>query len=405
MNRFTRSFMSVFALLALAAAPESFTLDELQVLEAEKAEAERKLAALEAAGADTGTDLARIDADLIAAAMESRRREEQATTSERALIDLRTRLTIAQTELLVDDAALEDLLAALITTSERQPPALVVSPTQANLAVRSAILIGDAAPRLSARADALGDEIDELNRLERSIRRERARLEASEATLALKRAEIERLAATKRSQYQDLSGETETVRLRLADLAAQTDTLRGLLSALENHAPGAPGTKPVLRPRQVVATPPRTVAVTPVARMPQSALEPLGARALGGLQRPATGLVSRDFGDTTPGGGKAEGIAIITRTDAQVVAPVDGTIEYAGLFRSYGQMLILRTSDGYHVVLSGMSRIYGAPGQQVKAGEPVGRMSERAMPPPELYMELRRDGQPMNPANWMRRSG
>ncbi|MEE9381396.1 MAG: hypothetical protein V3V03_08320, partial [Hyphomonadaceae bacterium] len=236
--------MSVFALLALAAAPESFTLDELQVLEAEKAEAERKLAALEAAGADTGTDLARIDADLIAAAMESRRREEQATTSERALIDLRTRLTIAQTELLVDDAALEDLLAALITTSERQPPALVVSPTQANLAVRSAILIGDAAPRLSARADALGDEIDELNRLERSIRRERARLEASEATLALKRAEIERLAATKRSQYQDLSGETETVRLRLADLAAQTDTLRGLLSALENHAPGAPGTKP-----------------------------------------------------------------------------------------------------------------------------------------------------------------
>ncbi len=395
--------MSVFALLALGAAPENFTLEDLQRLETEKSEAERKLAALEAAGSETGLDLSRIDADLIAAAMESRRREEQAATSERRLIDLQARQASARSELLVSNVALEDLLAALITESERQPPALVVTPGRANLAVRSAILIGDAAPRLSEQADRLGEEIDTLNTLERSIRRERARLEAAEATLALKKAEIERLAATKRSQYQDLSGEAETLRNRLAELGEKAENLRGLLAALEANAPSSPGTKPALRPRYAALTTQRTMTDAPPGRVTQSNLRPLGARALGGLQRPATGLVSRAFGDQTPGGGKAEGIYIVTRQEAQIMAPVDGTIEYAGMFRSYGQMLILRTSDGYHVILSGLGRIYGAPGQEVKAGEPVGRMSNRASPPPELYMELRRDGRPMNPANWMKR--
>lgn len=405
MFRLARPFVSMFALLAVAAAPENFTLDELEALEAEQTEAEQKLAALEAAENDTGTDLARIDADLISAAMESRRREEQAVTSERKLIDLRLRLTAAQSELLTDNAALEDLLAALITESERQPPALVVSPGRANLAVRSAILIGDAAPRLSSRADELGKEITSLNQLERSIRRERQRLETSESVLALKQAEIERLAATKRSQYEDISGETAVIRAHLASLGAEADNLRGLLAALEINAPGAPGSKPALRPRYAALTTPRTMTDATPGRINQTVLKPLGRQALGALQSPAAGLVSRAFGERTQGGNKTEGISIVTRQEAQIIAPVDGTIEYAGAFRSYGQMLILKTSDGYHVVLSGLGRIYGVPGQQVKAGEPVGRMSNRASPPPELYLELRRNGQPMNPANWMKRRG
>ena len=405
MFRLARPLASMFALLAIGAAPENFTLDELQVLEAEKHEAEQKLAALEAAEADTGADLSSIDASLIAAAMESQRREEQATISERRLIELRLRLTDAQTELVSDNEALEDLLAALIAESERQPPALVVSPGRANLAVRSAILIGDAAPGLSSHADELSAEITSLNLLERSIRRERARLEASEATLALKALEIERLAATKRSQFENLSGETESVRRHLAELGVQADNLRGLLAALELNAPGAPGTKPALRPRYAALTTPNTMKDATPGRMTQTVLKPLGRQALGALQSPAAGLVSQAFGERMQGGNKAEGISIVTRQEAQVIAPVDGTIEYAGTFRSYGQMLILKTSDGYHVVLSGLGRIYGVPGQQVKAGEPVGRMSIRTSPPPELYLELRRDGQPMNPANWMKRSG
>jgi septal ring factor EnvC (AmiA/AmiB activator) len=92
-----------------------------------------------------------------------------------------------------------------------------------------------------------------------------------------------------------------------------------------------------------------------------------------------------------------------TRAEAQVTAPVGGTVEFARPFRTYGQMLILRTSDGYHVILSGMSRIYVSEGQTVSAGEPVGLMPDRDDPAPELTVELRLGDKVLDPAKWMSR--
>lgn len=401
---FARGFVGLVALLLVAAAPDTFTRDELRELEAEKAEAEARLLALESAGDVTGADLERIDSQMISAAMESRRREEIATASERKLIDLRARQNSAQAELLADRENLEDLLAVLASTGRRRPPALIVSPDKANTAVRAAIIMGDAAPRLSERAGALVEEIDMLNALELEIRREKARLEASEATLAANELEIQRLAAAKRAQYEDLTVEAAELRQAVAALGDRAQTLRELLMTLEAAAPDAPRFKPSLRPRYASLTPRGdTLTDAGPSAAPARGLSPLGPRALGGLASPAVGLVSRAFGDRTPSGDNAEGLTVVTRQRAQVTAPVDGRIEYAGQFRSYGQMLILSTSDGYHVILSGLGALYGSVGQTVATGEPVGQMPDRASPPPELYMELRREGRPMNPAEWMRR--
>lgn len=405
--RLIRSSLPALALLALGAAPDSFTVDELEALEQEKRVAEAQLAALQDASQSTEFDLQAVEAQLISAALESRRREEQAAAAEMQLIDLRARLNAARYALLTDEAALEDLLGVLAATGRQHPPALIVSPDRANEAVRRAIVTGDAAPRLAARAEALGQEIEALGRLERDIRREKARLDAAEAVLALKEAEIVQLATAKRAAFEDVSGEAEALRRKVADLAARAEGLRELLVALEADAPPVPGEKPGQRP--VLASMTAADATAALRRAPPASrsladLQPLGASTLGGLGRPAAGLVQRGYNDRLPGGGRSEGITIVTRSRAQVVAPVDGRIEYAGKFRSYGEMLILRTSDDYHVILSGMSRIYGTPGQIVSAGEPVGQMSGRSDPPPELYIELRKDGAPMNPARWMRRS-
>jgi septal ring factor EnvC (AmiA/AmiB activator) len=100
---------------------------------------------------------------------------------------------------------------------------------------------------------------------------------------------------------------------------------------------------------------------------------------------------------------------VATQSAAIVTAPADGSVLYAGPFRSYGQLLILDAGDGYHVVLAGMSRINVALGQSVLAGEPVGAMGEakvadasaaRANTGPELYIEFRKDGKPVDPAPW-----
>ena len=104
-----------------------------------------------------------------------------------------------------------------------------------------------------------------------------------------------------------------------------------------------------------------------------------------------------------PGGESSESVAFLTRNGAQVSAPVSGKVEFSGAFRSYGQLLILSTSDGYHVLLWGMSSSYVSVGQSVRQGEPVAKMSERASGAPELNMEVRKGGKPMDPANWMKR--
>ena len=127
---------------------------------------------------------------------------------------------------------------------------------------------------------------------------------------------------------------------------------------------------------------------------------------------PAQGAQVLGFGEKTQFGGQSKGIVIETRQGAQVTSPCDGWIVYAGEFRSYGQLLIINAGGGYHVLLAGLSQIDVQPGQFVLAAEPVGTMSgcsAQAAPPshgrqrqspPVLYVEFRKDGQPIDPDPW-----
>ncbi|MEO9968228.1 MAG: peptidoglycan DD-metalloendopeptidase family protein [Hyphomonadaceae bacterium] len=402
MSRLSAFLCLICLPVLLGASPDSFSRAELEALEAEKAAAEQQLAALEAAEAGVEFDVATLNQTLIASAMESRRREEQATNAERELVDLKIRRSAATENLLRDEIALEDTLAALASASQHQPPAMIVSPGQVNRSVRTAILMSAVAPELSERADALSEEIDTLNSLERQILREQARLEAAEATLALKRHEIETLAAAKRAQYEDVSEDAARLKARADILAEQAGTLRDLLEALEREAPAAPGRKPAAARQAAVRNSPSRAPASPTTA-DLSGLRPLGQRELGAMMQPVTGRVSEQFGARRATGSRSEGLTIVTRQDAQVVAPVDGVIEHADVFRSYGHMLILRTSDNYRVIMAGLAETYGSPGQRVNAGEPVGHMSGRMDPPPELYLELRKNDKSENPANWLER--
>jgi septal ring factor EnvC (AmiA/AmiB activator) len=98
-----------------------------------------------------------------------------------------------------------------------------------------------------------------------------------------------------------------------------------------------------------------------------------------------------------------------SRAGAQVTAPCDGWVVYAGPFRSYGQLLILNAGGGYHVLLAGMERISVDLGQFVLTGEPVavmggGPQSAAAVATgssqPVLYIEFRKDGSPVDPSPW-----
>jgi septal ring factor EnvC (AmiA/AmiB activator) len=109
-----------------------------------------------------------------------------------------------------------------------------------------------------------------------------------------------------------------------------------------------------------------------------------------------SGRLVRRYGDADELGQTNHGLVLEARPGAQVVAPFDGRIMFAGPFRGYGQILIIEHGDGYHSLLAGLERIDGAVGQWLVAGEPVAAM-KTGEAKPRLYLELRRNGQPINP--------
>jgi septal ring factor EnvC (AmiA/AmiB activator) len=139
--------------------------------------------------------------------------------------------------------------------------------------------------------------------------------------------------------------------------------------------------------------------------------------AKGKLPLPARGRKALGFGDKTQYGGTSKGIVLETRFDARVTSPCDGWVVYAGEFRSYGQLLIINAGGGYHVLIAGLSQMDVGPGQFVLAAEPIGTMSSAPrtaqlatektgmgqVPKPSspvLYIEFRKDGQPVDSTPW-----
>ena len=73
----------------------------------------------------------------------------------------------------------------------------------------------------------------------------------------------------------------------------------------------------------------------------------------------------------------------------------------SGPFRGYGLLLIIEHSEGYHTLLAGMAQVDCSVGQRLTAGEPVGVMGQDDDTKPNLYVELRHSGQPVNPLPWL----
>jgi murein hydrolase activator len=150
------------------------------------------------------------------------------------------------------------------------------------------------------------------------------------------------------------------------------------------------------------------------ARAPGADVRTLGpsvgfATLKGLLPVPVSGQKVLGFQGRNAGGIVTNGDTFRTRSRAIVVAPADAVVEFAAPFRSFDHLLILDTGDGYRMVIAGLAKLSVGPGQTVLAGEPVGVMGASAAPgvavsaslaEPELYVELRKDGQAVDPAAW-----
>jgi septal ring factor EnvC (AmiA/AmiB activator) len=94
-------------------------------------------------------------------------------------------------------------------------------------------------------------------------------------------------------------------------------------------------------------------------------------------------------------------MAIATRVDQVVSAPVSGRVVFAQPFRGLGSLLIIDRGGGYHAVMAGMTRLDVQRGASLVAGQAVGVVVAGEDEPARLRFELRYRGLPIDPAPWL----
>jgi len=338
----------------------------------------------------------------IAAAQAVQAQEQNLTGLEGTLDELRAAEEEKNQDLQERRTQLVATLGALERLAVYPPEAMAAMPERPVDTLRSALLLRTAVPEVEARARRLRADLDSLRSLQAQMKRERDEIVTSKQHLEEDRRQLTALVAAKAELLRQTESARQQAQERVAMLSAQAKDLRELLDRID-----AEDTRRAALARAKPTPPPGVSSDAPSDTEKLAALPPAGltirpmSGAQGRLTLPARGEVIRQFGDPGDFGANSEGITIRTRPDAQVVAPYDGRVVFSGPFRGYGQILIIEHSEGYHTLLAGLSRVDAVAGQWVLAGEPVGVMGQRAGGAPELYVELRRNGRPINPLPWL----
>jgi len=81
-----------------------------------------------------------------------------------------------------------------------------------------------------------------------------------------------------------------------------------------------------------------------------------------------------------------------------------GTVLYRGWLKGYGNLIILDHGTGYYTLYAHASELLVAEGDRVKAGQGIARVGETgSLAGPRLYFEIRYQGRPEDPEQWLRR--
>jgi murein DD-endopeptidase MepM/ murein hydrolase activator NlpD len=94
-------------------------------------------------------------------------------------------------------------------------------------------------------------------------------------------------------------------------------------------------------------------------------------------------------------------LVIEAQAGQAVAAPDSGRVVFAGRFKRYGLLLMIEHSPDYHTLLWGFAELRVERGDRVRAGQLVGVLGSSGGAPPSLHMEVRQNGQPVNPLLWM----
>lgn len=228
-----------------------------------------------------------------------------------------------------------------------------------------------------------------------------------------KRAEVVRLEAVQRREMADLkkerarrgqivatlSKELKAQKQVVADLQRDEARLRALMVELERAR---------ARPRPPPVSTPRTSSDPVVGASRESADSSTRGKAFaalrGQLKPPLRGAIIGRFGaDRASGGTTWKGIFIRANSGEEVHAVADGEVVFSDWLRGFGNLIIIDHGQGYLTVYGNNDALFKSNGVRVSAGEVLAAAGDSGgNPEPGLYFEIRHQGRPVDPMDWIR---
>jgi septal ring factor EnvC (AmiA/AmiB activator) len=363
-----------FVLLPLLAWGQSVK-DTQAVLNAAK-----QTAAAHKAAAAEARHQARLDAqqaallaeEQIEAAANLRRLEAQTGDDAGRLASLQAQSAAANQALAKSEAALANLLPIMQRLSSEPAATIFATPESPADSVRGILILQEIAGEIERQAVTVRTQADAAAALLQKMMEQKKIL--ANAVLIQQNAESALNAQIAAAQAAELA-DTDVAAREAADAIKGDRDIASLHAMLERL---------------------RQAEVAPAAPAQNSGTSPVA------------GYVVQNFGDPTLAG-PATGLIYRAAPGARVVAPCGGPVLFADKFQSYGLLVIIGCSADYDFVLSGMAKLDVAAGQRLARGQPVGEMlgydAKNPTRQPALYVELRQNGTPVDPANWLSGGG
>ncbi|AWW73162.1 metalloendopeptidase [Erythrobacter sp. KY5] len=407
-----RSFLVVSAgaicAALLASAPQGWAQRDPVLLEPDEAQAQLERATREGQQADARAERFAREAEAATEAAEKTAREAaslaaQIQAAEAGIAIARARYSLAQSDRARLSARLAQRqqplvrLTGALQTSSRRPLALsALQPGSLKDLVYVRAVLASAVPEIRQRTTALRGELEQGRRLEERAARAIDSLRMSEQELQKRRTELAALETRQRIASREARGNAAREGERALALAEEARDLDGLIDRLDDAAQlrrelaALPG--PILRPRDI-----SRALEGPASAEPSPMAEDANAR-LGSFQLPVQGRTLAGFGELRESGLRSTGLTLAPAAGALAVAPASGRVAFAGPYRGFGRIVIIEHPGGWTSLVTGLASVVAEVGDEVIGGAPLGNAGNGGEP---LTIELRREGEPVNPLNYL----
>ena len=306
------------------------------------------------------------------AALDGLRQQREAGAAQRAQLEVRKHQL--ETDLAGNRSMLAGQLRAAYLIGREEPLKLLLNQGDPARAGRMFVYYSYFGRARALKIQAIETDLQRIGQLDGQLQAQDAKLAGLQQAQQAQVSTLQQARSQRMQVLASISAQTQSRTVRLARLRHQRSDLESLLAQL----------------RRATAS-----------LSPEDLGNSLFAQLRGRLPRPVAGTIIEGYGQVRAGGLKWQGDLFATRRDAPVRAVSQGRVVYADWLAGLGLLIIIDHGDGYMSLYGHNDRLYESVGQQVSAGQVIAQAGDSGgSARPELYFEIRREGEPLDPRRW-----